>query len=353
MKCGIHVGYNGQLRDYMKFYTLILDKNKIPYKTLDVNNSDFWDHARSLDLFIYRWAQYDQERQIARTIIPILHDELGVLCFPDSKTSWLFDDKIRQQALFTSAGFPMVDGRVFYEIHKAMDWLSKAPLPIVFKLRKGAASENVVLIRDRNSAESLIKRMFGYGVSTKGLPIKGNLAWKNFRSIAKNFVKTTENFFQKLIPAHMSLAINWEREKNYVYFQKYLPNNDFDTRVTVIGDRAFAFRRWVRSGDFRASGSGLIDYDISGVDLDFIEMAFKISKHFGYKSMAYDFLYDEKRNVALCEASYTFVDRAVYNCPGYWNSSLEYREGHMWPAYCQLTDLFEISDLKTLDENLE
>lgn len=51
--------------------------------------------------------------------------------------------------------------------------------------------------------------------------------------------------------------------KKYVYFQDFIPGNDFDTRVTIIGDRAFGFTRNVRPGDFRASGSGNVGYDFN------------------------------------------------------------------------------------------
>jgi glutathione synthase/RimK-type ligase-like ATP-grasp enzyme len=81
--------------------------------------------------------------------------------------------------------------------------------------------------------------------------------------------------------------------KNYVYYQKYLPNNNFDTRVTVIGDRAFAFRRFNRTRDFRASGSGKIDYDMDSIDKRMIKIALETSEECGFQCMAFDFLYDE------------------------------------------------------------
>ena len=50
-------------------------------------------------------------------------------------------------------------------------------------------------------------------------------------------------------------------EKGYIYFQEFIPDNDFDIRVIVIGDKAFAIKRMVRENDFRASGSGSILYE--------------------------------------------------------------------------------------------
>lgn len=43
-------------------------------------------------------------------------------------------------------------------------------------------------------------------------------------------------------------------ERGYAYFQDFIPNNDSDTRVVVIGGKfAAAEKRMVRKDDFRAS----------------------------------------------------------------------------------------------------
>lgn len=67
-------------------------------------------------------------------------------------------------------------------------------------------------------------------------------------------------------------------EKGYVYFQDFVPDNDFDTRVTVVGDRAFAYTRNVRPGDFRASGSGDIVHSIDKINRKYVEIAFDITR---------------------------------------------------------------------------
>ena len=55
----------------------------------------------------------------------------------------------------------------------------------------------------------------------------------------------------------------------------------YDTRVTVIGGRAFAFRRFNRDDDFRSSGSGKIDYNMEEIDKRMIKLALKVSKKDG------------------------------------------------------------------------
>ena len=62
--------------------------------------------------------------------------------------------------------------------------------------------------------------------------------------------------------------------------------------------------------------------------------------------MAYDFLFDENNNPQFCEISYTYSDTAIFNCPGYWDSNINWHEGHYWPQYFQLMDALNLHDLR-------
>jgi hypothetical protein len=129
------------------------------------------------------------------------------------------------------------------------------------------------------------------------------------------------------------------REKGYVYFQDYMPDNQFDTRVTVIGNRAFAFRRMVRSNDFRASGSGAISYDIAHIDMRCIEIAFNISERLRTQSLAFDFVQDTNSTPQLVETSYCYVASAVAACEGYWDRELQWHEESLWPEDAIIQDM--------------
>ncbi len=137
-----------------------------------------------------------------------------------------------------------------------------------------------------------------------------------------------KKFLKKSIDYHFLIKIRgeqprlWQISKNYVLFQKFLPKNSFDTRVTTIGKRIFAFRRFTRENDFRVSGSGNIDYYIDKIDPNLLELALTISKEMNFQSMAYDFLYNEDGSPEICEISYSYVDKAIYDCPGYWDENL-------------------------------
>ena len=79
------------------------------------------------------------------------------------------------------------------------------------------------------------------------------------------------------------------RDCGYAYFQEFIPNNDSDIRVIIIGEKAFGIKRLVRKDDFRASGSGLISYDINDIPSKCIKIAFDLSERLNTDCLCYDF----------------------------------------------------------------
>jgi len=121
------------------------------------------------------------------------------------------------------------------------------------------------------------------------------------------------------------------REKDYVLFQEYLPGNTFDTRIVVVGEKAFGMRRLNRPGDFRASGSGFIDYTPEAIAPEALRIAFDVSRKLRFQSMAYDFLVDAEGSPRICEISYCFTPGQVYErCEGHWDESLAFHAGHVF-----------------------
>jgi len=327
-------------------YERVLDFNGITHERLYPSQVDLLNRIRGLDLFIYRWVHIDDHHQIAECILPVVEEMMGVHCYPDRKTSWHYDDKIRQHYLMESHGFPMIKSWVFWDRGSALEWIEEAEFPLVFKLRGGAGSTNVMLVKSRQHARRLIKKMFSDGIHSGFLPGTGNVRWKDF-SLYKTVHRWGGNILRRMRREDASSF--WQRHKNYALFQRFVPNNAFDTRITVIGGRAFAFRRWNRDQDFRSSGSGRIDYDMSKIDPIFVRTALEVSAVLGFQSMAYDFLYDTDGSPVFCEVSYTYVDEAVWRCPGYWDRDLRWHEGHYWPHYFHLMDALKLPNLKQPD----
>lgn len=342
MKVGIHLDRYNQISPFLKIYFEILKFNSIDVKGLNSGHPDFFKQLSDLDAFIYRWLHYDYDRQIAHTIIPVIENELHIKCFPNLRTCWHYDDKIRQYYLSESNGLPMTGCHIFWDKSEALKWLADAQLPLVFKLKGGAGSQNVILVKSKNQGAKLIHKIFGSGF--KGFQFSAGSTFMNDFNVTKLFKQYMWHL--KMYAKGQPVETAYSPQKNYAIFQKFLPENDFDTRVTVIGNRAFAFRRFNRKNDFRSSGSGLIDYDSNKIDLNHIKTAFETSKKMNFQCMAYDFLYNEQGKSEFCEMSYTFADKNVYYCKGHWDDQLNWHEGHLWPQFCQLQDLLNLPGLK-------
>jgi glutathione synthase/RimK-type ligase-like ATP-grasp enzyme len=280
---------------------------------------------------------------MAHTIIPIVEQEMGIKCFPDLATCWHYDDKIRQYYILKQHGFPAIESWVFWNKKKALEWIETASFPLVFKLKSGSASHSVLLVQSKRRAAKLIRKMFGKGTVT------GNIGgWKDARAQDTSLFKALRRKGGEIVRKlkRQEASYFWQKNKNYALFQKFLPDNKYDTRVVVIGKRAFAFRRFNRKNDFRASGSNNKDLNPDSIDREFLKLAFVISTKLKFQCMAYDFLYDENKLPQVVEMSYTFPDTTIPHCPGYWDDKLVWHKGKNWAQYFQLMDLLNMPGLK-------
>jgi glutathione synthase/RimK-type ligase-like ATP-grasp enzyme len=317
----------------------MLKHNNIDFIELHIDDHDFWENVKRVDLFLFRYAHVDDHHQLVSTILPVIENYLKIKCFPNLHTCWHFDDKIKEYYLLRSLGYPMIESWIFWEKEHALEWAERAVYPVVFKLKKGAGSRNVILIDTKTEAVKIINRMFGKGIlSSHGIPHKGKVKYKNLENYIRH--KTDQYFLNKIRGIKPTI---WQNEKNYVLFQRFLPNNTFDTRVTVTGKRAYAIRRFVRKDDFRASGSGNWDMDRNNIDLRCVEMGLKISKELKFQSMAYDFLFDEKGEPQICEISWTFPDDPE---SGYWDENLNWHDFQFIPPFFHLKDALNLEDFK-------
>jgi glutathione synthase/RimK-type ligase-like ATP-grasp enzyme len=238
---------------------------------------------------------------------------------------------------------------VFWNKQSALAWLQGAQFPLVFKLRAGAGSENVLLIHSLSHAERLVKKMFGTGARSGHLPLFGSLRWREM--VKRERLRRLGGKVRRFLRGE-EIAPFEQSHRDYVLFQRFLEGNEFDTRVYVNGDRAFGYRRHVRKNDFRASGSGVFDWNPDSLDKECIQISFDISRRLGFQSMAYDFLFDEKNRPCISEISYTLADWGISRCPGYWDLALKWHEGHYWPQYLTLRNILKLADLKQPEMSL-
>jgi glutathione synthase/RimK-type ligase-like ATP-grasp enzyme len=336
MKVGIHKNIKGSIQPFSKGYIDILTHNNITVQIMDIANKEFWQQFAELDAFIFQVGQSSDMLQISGSFMPILQHFSQTPIFPNFQSLWHFDDKVKQHYLACFYNLDFVKSWVFWDEQQALCWAGECEYPIVFKLKGGAGSSNVIMVRGKHEMNAIIRRAFRAGIKNGSL---GKTRKVSSLTLKKSILKSMGSVRRMLTGADRS--IYWRLNKNYVYVQKFLPYNGFDTRVTVIGDKAFAYRRFNRKGDFRASGSGKNYYDSNSIDLDMVRIALDTSQKCGFQSMAYDFLYEE--NIPrICEISYTYVDKYIYNCPGYWDYDLIWHSGHYMPQLFILQDLLKL-----------
>ena len=119
---------------------------------------------------------------------------------------------------------------------------------------------------------------------------------------------------------------------------RYIPGNDFDTRIYIIGEKAFGKIRFNKKDDFKASGSELHDLNPEKVDLQFIKLGFEITGKMGLQSCAIDCLW-KNGDPKVVEMSYITVPKAKFN--GYWDETLVWHEGQIWPEEAHVDEFLK------------
>lgn len=310
----------------------------LPVRKVNCLASDVVAQCKDVDVLLWNFLHgQPREDLLARSVVHAL-EASGVLVFPNVATSWHYDDKVAQKYLLEAINAPLIPTWVFTSREEALIWIASATWPKVFKLRCGAGSRNVQLVRSRSEAIGLCRRAFGRGFAASA----GYFA--DMRTRLRN-TKDRRSFWAKVRRApqvflnNLMLRRVLPRQRGYVYFQEFLPGNQFDTRITVVGERAFGFIRQNRPGDFRASGSGLPLYERERIDTRCVTIAFNVAKLLGAQSLAFDFLFDANGAPRIGEVSYCYVAEAVHQCPGHWDRDLRWVEGRVWPQDAILEDL--------------
>ncbi|MDP3937906.1 MAG: hypothetical protein Q8R92_07195, partial [Deltaproteobacteria bacterium] len=269
-------------------------REAVPHKIVNCLDSGIISDLRGADTLLWHWRhQNAREQMLARHVIKSA-EIMGLAVFPNLKTCWHFDDKVAQKYMLEAVGAPLVPTWVFSDPESALRWVEGSTFPKVFKLRRGAGSANVRLVENNRQAARLVRTAFGRGF----LPTPGYFhdARRRFRSARKREIfrkalRRLPGTLGNIRRANRRLG----RESGYVLFQEFVPDNAFDTRVTIIGQRAFAFTRNVRPGDFRASGSGDIVYDRDRIRPECLRVARDVTRRVGAQSMAFDFVFSEER----------------------------------------------------------
>ena len=325
------IAIHNNLKTHLFHYLWVeyCNNNNIPYKLVDCYASNIIKQLSGCTCLLFHFNQASTKDIVMAKPLLFSLQQSGFKVFPDFNTAWHFDDKIGQKYLLEALQVDLVNTWVFYDANTALNWVKENTFPKVFKLRGGAGSQNVQLVRSKGKAKQLVKKAFGNGFpaydgweSFKERFRKWRLGKADFKEVVKGTVRLVN-------PPRYAKVMG--SEINYLYFQEFIANNDSDIRIIVIDGKAFGIKRMNRENDFRASGSGFIKYEKNDIDEVFVKASFEINNKLKSQCVAFDFVYDEDKKPLLIEISFGFANAGYNDCVGYWDEHMNWFEGPFNP----------------------
>lgn len=316
-------------------YSQILGEMSVAQCERELADDQSFEDFRHGDIAIFRWAANEYHARIMQSLVPEL-ERRGVICIPRWKELWYFNDKVAVAKCLAAAGVRTPKTKIYYTLEGLVTDAKHWSYPVVLKDSIGAGGSGVFLV---NSEKDLIAQAARRFFSRGGLfDSRGMWTKKGLRRVGKQFAKNGPlRLLRKVMPRLLG-DLPWAPSglAAPLILQEFIRGQHGDVRVTVIGPRAFYFRRANRPGDFRASGSGCIDFTQDGAPA-FVAAGFACAEALGVHTVAIDYLAIDGEPVAI-EISPEFVGEAVRATPGYWKKNGDFVAGHFWPEYCEIQD---------------
>lgn len=323
MTTKINIAIHYREGGYAKRWVDYCEENGLNYKLVDCYSNNIISDLKDTDVLLCHFHRYEfKNGKIAESILTIAEHK-GINVFPNKMTRVSFDEKLIQKYILESVNAPSPTTFVSFNLNESKLWLSKQKPPLVFKLSKGAGSKNVMLV-DNTEGEKLIQKMFSKGILSFKAPLNSN-----FKLSIKKILYNYYRYFSFRIPEAKLKNKFVGEEFHYSYFQEFLPKNDHDIRIVVIGDKAIGLKRLVAKNSFKASGSGIILYDYKLIPIECISKAFKVQKDLDFQCMAYDFVLHPTKGYQIVEICYGVASRAYDKCQGYWTEDLKWTANNL------------------------
>lgn len=188
---------------------------------------------KSEDIVIYTSSENKVTRQYVKDIMYLVSKKSNIV--PNYDLLMAHENKGFQELYRKEKEFGNLQG--FY--HPDHEHLPKE-YPYVYKSIDGAGSSGVELVRDSKKRIKLIKKKERLSLKRKAI------------SFLRKIKLTKEQF----------LIYQYNKKKfNVFVVQEFISDLSFDYKVLVFWNKFFVLKRNIKSGDFRASGSGLFEFE--------------------------------------------------------------------------------------------
>jgi glutathione synthase/RimK-type ligase-like ATP-grasp enzyme len=194
---------------------------------------------------VYATSQLPEYKRYVEAVVSNL-DGLGVALFPALEHLLAHEDKLYQGLRLRRTDVTAPRSYPFGYLGHAYDFLAKATYPLVFKTPRGFGSSGVALVHSEAEGRKLARDHLPEKIYAGG----------------RNIVRRA---FERVRP---------RRGLGRILFQEFVPNCEGDWKILIWDDTACGLYRRNRPDDFRASGSGLIDFrEVPSSVLDFAHAA--------------------------------------------------------------------------------
>ncbi|HDP78285.1 MAG TPA: ATP-dependent carboxylate-amine ligase [Mesotoga infera] len=313
-KVGLTVDHKS--RPHWVKYEHFLKKNSIPYELFEHRTSDWLEKARKYDLIIWSLDSGPWEHEEIKRKITIIENNLGIRSFPTLPEMMLYDNKLMEVELLQLYKLPVAETFISHSYREVEETIHKLTYPQVSKMSKGSTSEEVFLVQSPGAAKKIANSSFSrYGRKTH---------WPCYR------------------------------QKDYVYFQKFVEGEKYDLRIIVSANMITGYFRDCPERDFRASGGHKVRK--TDLPIEAIEIALKVFHELSDSSIAVDMIKSAEGDYKIIELSQftwsrTPVRLAVNGYPGYYllhkDGRLEFKHGMFWNEDEILKVYFEMNYLTT------
>ena len=299
-------------------YRRFLENNSFDHDIYDLHASDWIRKAEKFDLVVGFPSSTTWELTEFRRKYYVLEKFLGKRCFPSPDYVNLYEDKFLEASLAEIYDLPFIKTYTAHNEANALTLIETLQYPVVSKVNPSSGSMGVELVRTKKDARRIVKQAF----SRLG------------RS-------TYSNHF---------------RQKNYIYFQEFIPNDGHDIRVIVIGNCVFGYYRKVLDGDFRASGMNLVE--MRDIPEEAMKMALRVNECIKSPMLAVDMLHALNGNYYVIEYSPVCLselpeDLIVNGVPGVYMfdgiDCFRFQPGKYWTAELALRE-FLLKDYLSFQE---
>jgi hypothetical protein len=237
---------------YWTKYRRFLNENSFPYRILDIHSSSWIEDLGDLDMVVWCPSTALYEIEEARKKIFYMEQILGLLTYPTLRSVTLYEDKVLQSWVLEKAGVDVPRTVVSFDAANALDKIAALGDEMVWKTAAGAGSSGVERLTARQ-AETAARKVFSARGRKTPLP--------------------------------------YANQRGYVYAQALERDLAVDMRVIVVGPLLFGYYRDPPSGDFRASGMGLVRK--GALPPEALEEAWRISQVLDVGAVAVDFIIDK------------------------------------------------------------